>query len=118
AMLRQVFYGESSVCDLAPVCDLNDKDLKARAIEEAVCFGTDCVVPEQAEFKDANAREIFIAFCFLGLIVAIGVYPQWATQMYDTKTVALNQQMRQAHGQAFHPLFSNQVAESPVLPQG
>jgi NAD(P)H-quinone oxidoreductase subunit 4 len=118
AMLRQVFYGASAVCDLAPVCDLNDLDLKAQGDQEAVCFGTDCVLPEEAEFKDANAREIFIAFCFISLIVAIGVYPQLATQMYDTKTVALNTQMRQSHGQRFHPVLSGQVAESPILPQG
>jgi NAD(P)H-quinone oxidoreductase subunit 4 len=118
AMLRQVFYGASAVCDVSPVCDLNDLDLKAQGNQEAVCFGTDCVLPEKAEFKDANAREIFIAFCFIGLIVAIGVWPQLATQMYDTKTVALNQQMRQSHGQRFDPVLSGQVAESPILPQG
>jgi NAD(P)H-quinone oxidoreductase subunit 4 len=112
AMLRQVFYGDSAVCDVAPVCDLNDLDLKAQGNQEAVCFGTDCVLPEEAEFKDANAREIFIAFCFISLIVAIGVYPQLATQMYDTKTMALNTQMRQSHSQRFHPLLSSQVAES------
>jgi NAD(P)H-quinone oxidoreductase subunit 4 len=114
AMLRQVFYGASAICDVAPVCDLNDRDLKAQGDQEAVCFGTDCVLPEEAEFKDANSREIFIAFCFLGLIMAIGVYPQLATQMYDTKTVALNTQMRQSYRQTFHPLLSSQVAESPM----
>jgi NAD(P)H-quinone oxidoreductase subunit 4 len=118
AMLRQVFYGASAVCDVAPVCDLNDLELKAQGDQEAVCFGTDCVLPEAAEFKDANAREIFIAFCFISLIVAIGVWPQWATQIYDTKTVALNQQMRRTHGQSFHPLLSGQVAEHPTLSQG
>ncbi len=114
AMLRQVFYGASAICDVSPVCDLNDRDLKAQGDQEAVCFGTDCVLPEEAEFKDANSREIFIAFCFLGLIVAIGVYPQWATQMYDTKTVALNAQMRQTHRQTFHPMLAYPVAASPM----
>jgi NAD(P)H-quinone oxidoreductase subunit 4 len=109
AMLRQVFYGASAICDIAPVCDLNDQDLRAQGDQEAVCFGTDCVLPEEAEFKDANAREIFIAFCFIGLIVAIGVYPQLATQMYDTKTVALNTQLLATHRQTFHPLLASHL---------
>jgi NAD(P)H-quinone oxidoreductase subunit 4 len=117
SMLRVVFYGPSAVCDVMPVCDLNDRDLKAQGNQEAVCFGTDCVLPEAAEFNDANLREIFIAFCFLGLIVAIGCYPQLATQMYDTKTVALNAQMRESYLQS-HPVLYSQTVESPKLLKG
>ncbi len=115
AMLRQVFYGPSAVCDVVPVCDLNDLDLKAQGNQEAVCFGTDCVLPEAAEFKDASSREIFIAFCFLGLIVAIGCYPQLATQMYDTKTVALNAQVRAAHQGLRADIAHQRIGRAPSL---
>lgn len=103
SMVRQVFHGASAdqMCDLVPACDLNDLDLKAQGNQEANCFGTDCVLPEQAEFKDANLREIFIAVCFLGLIITIGCYPKVATQMYDVKTVAVNTQVRTAYHEVF-----------------
>jgi NAD(P)H-quinone oxidoreductase subunit 4 len=103
SMVRQVFHGDMAdqMCDLMPACDLNDLDLKVQGNQEANCFGTDCVLPEQAEFKDANPREIFIAACFLGLIIAIGCYPKVATQMYDAKTMAVNAHVRAAYHQAF-----------------
>jgi NAD(P)H-quinone oxidoreductase subunit 4 len=102
-MVRQVFHGDMAdqMCDLLPVCDLNDLDLKAQGNQEANCFGTDCLLPEEAQFKDANPREIFIAACFLGLIIAIGCYPKMATQMYDVKTIAVNAHVRAAYHQAF-----------------
>ncbi len=102
SMVRQVFHGASAdqMCDLVPTCDVNDRDLKAQGNQEAVCFGTDCVVPEDAEFKDASPREVFIAVCFLALIVAIGCYPKLATQLYDVKTVAVNARMRESYEQA------------------
>ncbi|WP_219904255.1 NAD(P)H-quinone oxidoreductase subunit 4 [Stenomitos frigidus] len=103
SMVRQVFHGASADqrCDLVPACDLSDLDLKAQGNQEANCFGTDCILPEEAEFKDANSREIFIAVCFLGLIIAIGCYPKVATQMYDVKTMAVNAQVRAAYHEAF-----------------
>jgi NAD(P)H-quinone oxidoreductase subunit 4 len=103
SMVREVFHGASAdqMCDLVPACDLNDLDLKAQGNQEANCFGTDCVLPEEAEFKDANLREVFIAVCFLGLIIAIGCYPKVATQMYDVKTVAVNAQVRAAYHEVF-----------------
>jgi NAD(P)H-quinone oxidoreductase subunit 4 len=103
SMVRQVFHGASAdqMCELVPACDLNDLDLKSQGNQEANCFGTDCVLPEEAEFKDANYREIFIAVCFLGLIIAIGCYPKLATQMYDVKTMAVNAQVRAAYHEAF-----------------
>ena len=102
-LVRQVFYGDMAdqMCDLVPACDLDDLDLKAQGNQEANCFGTDCVLPEEAEFKDANPREIFIATCFLGLIIAIGCYPKMATQMYAVKTMAVNAHVRAAYHQAF-----------------
>ena len=97
SMLRQVFYNSGSTCDIAPTCDINDISLKNEGHEEAVCFGTSCVLPGNAKFNDANPREIFIAASFLVLIIGIGFYPKLATQMYDVKTVAVNADVRQSY---------------------
>ncbi|MBW4643268.1 MAG: NAD(P)H-quinone oxidoreductase subunit 4 [Goleter apudmare HA4340-LM2] len=93
SMLRQVFYGKSAVL----TCDLEDANLQNQEAEEAVCFGTDCVLPQQAVYRDASLREVFIAACFLLLIVGIGFYPKAAMQIYDVKTVAVNTQVRQSY---------------------
>lgn len=97
SMLRQVFYGVGA----APACGLSDPGLKSdyQNSQDAVCFGTDCVLPSDSDFSDAKPREIFIAVCFLALIVGIGFYPKLATQMYDAKTIALNAQARQSYTQ-------------------
>jgi NAD(P)H-quinone oxidoreductase subunit 4 len=126
SMLRQVFYNSGTVptCDIAPVCDITDTDLKNQGNQEAVCFGTNCVLPVDAEFSDARPREVFIALCFLVLIIGIGVYPKMATQMYDVKTVAVNAQVRQSYTQIaeVNPQIYAQgflvpnVAESEVTP--
>lgn len=122
SMVRQVFHGASAdqMCALVPACDLNDLDLKAQGNQEANCFGTDCVLPEEAEFKDANYREIFIAVCFLGLIIAIGCYPKLATEMYDVKTMAVNAQVRAAYHEAFPEALqrSAQGRWSPAITAG
>lgn len=97
SMLRQVFYNSGAACDIAPSCDLNDISLRIEGHEEAVCFGTSCVIPTDAKFNDASPREIFIAASFLVLIIGIGFYPKLATQMYDVKTVALNADVRQSY---------------------
>ncbi|MGB7271919.1 MAG: NAD(P)H-quinone oxidoreductase subunit 4, partial [Geitlerinemataceae cyanobacterium] len=101
SMLRQIFYnsGVPLACDVAPTCDLNDIGLKSQGSQEAVCFGTNCILPADADFMDAKPREVLIAACFIVLIVGIGVYPKWATQMYDVKTVALNTEMRESYVQ-------------------
>jgi NAD(P)H-quinone oxidoreductase subunit 4 len=83
----------------ALACDINKAALPTPHNEKAVCFGNSCVLPEEAHFSDANPREIFIAACFLLLIIGIGVYPKLATQMYDVTTVAVNAQVRDAHAQ-------------------
>jgi NAD(P)H-quinone oxidoreductase subunit 4 len=97
-----VFYGSSAdlMCDVVPSCDLSDVEMKAEGSEEAACFGTNCILPTDAKFEDANPREVFIAACFLSLIVAIGFYPKLATQMFDVKTVAVNAQVRESYRQA------------------
>jgi NAD(P)H-quinone oxidoreductase subunit 4 len=64
-----------------------------------VCFGTSCVLPEDAEFIDAKPREVFIAVCFLMLVIGMGVYPKLATQVYDAKMVAVNAQVRASYVQ-------------------
>jgi len=101
SMLREVFYGADAnlMCDVVPSCDVNDSEMKEQGNEVAFCFGNSCELPEDAVFDDANPREVFIAACFLSLILAIGFYPKLATQMYDVKMVAVNAQVRQAYEQ-------------------
>ena len=94
SMLRQVFYGGMA----APNCDV-DGSLKNQGNQEAVCFGTSCVLPADADYSDAKPREVFIAACFLALIVGIGFYPKLATQIYDVKTVAVNAHIRESYTQ-------------------
>ncbi|MGB3239772.1 MAG: NAD(P)H-quinone oxidoreductase subunit 4 [Geitlerinemataceae cyanobacterium] len=126
SMLRQIFYnsGVPLACDVAPTCDLNDIGLKSQGSQEAVCFGTNCILPADADFMDAKPREVLIAACFIVLIVGIGVYPKWATQMYDVKTVALNTEMRESYVQVAktNPKFyakgllsPQKIAEASVL---
>jgi NAD(P)H-quinone oxidoreductase subunit 4 len=126
SMLRQVFYNSGAVptCDITPSCDITDADLQNQGDQEAVCFGTNCVLPAEAEFSDARPREVFIAACFLVLIIGIGVYPKMAMQMYDVKTVAVNAQVRQSYteiAQGNPQIYAKgflvpQIAESEVVP--
>ncbi|MBD2773936.1 NAD(P)H-quinone oxidoreductase subunit 4 [Iningainema tapete] len=95
SMLRQVFYGTGAELK----CDINNAASENQEDEGAVCFGTDCLLPNQAVYRDAQPREVFIAACFLVLIIGIGVYPKVAQQMYDVKTVAVNTQVRQSYVQ-------------------
>lgn len=90
SMLRLVFFNSNE----ALACDIDRIKTKKPTNEVAVCFGNSCVAPGEAPFNDANPREVFIAACFLVLIVAIGIYPKLATQMYDVKTVAINAEVR------------------------
>ena len=90
SMLRLVFYNSNE----ALACDIDKAKQKKPTNEPAVCFGNSCVLPGEAPFEDANPREIFIAACFLVLILGIGIYPKLATQMYDVKTVAINAEVR------------------------
>jgi NAD(P)H-quinone oxidoreductase subunit 4 len=120
SMLRQVFYGTGA----APTCDLTETGLKNQGDQEAVCFGTNCVLPANATYSDAKPREVFIAVCFLLLIIGIGFYPKVATQLYDVKTVAVNAQVRQSYtriAQANPQIYANgflfpRVAESKLSP--
>ncbi|MFP4576367.1 MAG: NAD(P)H-quinone oxidoreductase subunit 4 [Coleofasciculus sp.] len=95
SLLRQVFYGAG----VAPTCELDNSNFENKDEEGAVCFGTDCVLPTNAVYTDAKPREVFIAACFLVLILGIGFYPKLATQLYDAKTVAVNAQLRQSYFQ-------------------
>ncbi|MEQ9549641.1 MAG: NAD(P)H-quinone oxidoreductase subunit 4 [Coleofasciculus sp. G3-WIS-01] len=95
SLLRQVFYGAG----IAPTCDIDNANFENKEEEGAVCFGTDCVLPSNAVYTDAQPREVFIAACFLVLILGIGFYPKLATQLYDAKTVAVNTQLREAYFQ-------------------
>ncbi|MEH2392836.1 MAG: NAD(P)H-quinone oxidoreductase subunit 4 [Nostoc sp.] len=93
SMLREVFYGQSA----ALICDINNAGSENQEDEGTVCFGTDCLVPEDAVYDDARPREVFIAACFLLMIIGIGFYPKMAMQMYDVKTVAVNANLRQSY---------------------
>ncbi|MEH2402930.1 NAD(P)H-quinone oxidoreductase subunit 4 [Nostoc sp.] len=93
SMLREVFYGQSA----ALICDINNAGLENQEDDGTVCFGTDCLVPEDAVYDDARPREVFIAACFLLMIIGIGFYPKMAMQMYDVKTVAVNANLRQSY---------------------
>ncbi len=97
SMLRQLFYGTGKI----PVCVVGDTEKRKdyQDNSEAMCFGTNCVLPDQARYSDANPREIFIGLSFLALIIAVGLYPKLATQLYDVKTVALNTQVRESYTQ-------------------
>ncbi|MEH1871235.1 NAD(P)H-quinone oxidoreductase subunit 4 [Nostoc sp.] len=93
SMLREVFYGK----DAALLCDINNAGSENQEDDGTVCFGTDCFVPEDAVYDDARPREVFIAACFLLMIIGIGFYPKMAMQMYDVKTVAINANLRQSY---------------------
>ncbi|CEJ44003.1 NAD(P)H-quinone oxidoreductase chain 4 (EC 1.6.5.-) (NAD(P)H dehydrogenase I, chain 4) (NDH-1, chain 4) [Umezakia ovalisporum] len=91
-LLRKVFYGTSA----ALMCDINNGAFENQDNEGTACFGTDCLLPNQTVYSDAKPRELFIAACFLVLIIGIGLYPKLTMQMYDVKTVAVNAQLRQS----------------------
>jgi NAD(P)H-quinone oxidoreductase subunit 4 len=93
SMLRQVFYGSGA----ALICDINNAGLENQEDEGTACFGTDCLLPTETVYTDARPREVFIAACFLVLIIGIGFYPKVAMQMYDAKTVAVNANVRQSY---------------------
>ncbi|MEL7007318.1 MAG: NAD(P)H-quinone oxidoreductase subunit 4 [Cyanobacteria bacterium J06648_1] len=92
SMLRLVFFNSNE----ALACDVDRAKMSKPTNEPAVCFGNSCALPGEAPFDDANPREIFIAVCFLVMIVGIGLYPKLFTQMYDVKTVAINGNVRQS----------------------
>jgi len=93
SMLRQVFYGSGA----ALICDINNAGLENQEDDGTACFGTDCLLPTETVYSDARPREVFIAACFLVLIIGIGFYPKVAMQMYDAKTVAVNAHVRQSY---------------------
>lgn len=96
SMLRQLFYGTDEV----QMCIIGDTEEKENFDNDpAVCFGTNCVLPGQAVYEDAKPREVFIAVCFLALIISVGLYPKLATQLYDVKTVAVNTEIRQTYAE-------------------
>uniref|UniRef100_B8HWR9 NAD(P)H-quinone oxidoreductase chain 4 n=1 Tax=Cyanothece sp. (strain PCC 7425 / ATCC 29141) TaxID=395961 RepID=B8HWR9_CYAP4 len=92
-LLRRLFYGTG----MPPACGIGE--MVKPGEQEANCFGTSCVKPMHAEYHDARPREVFIAFCCLLPIIAIGLYPKLATNLYDGKTVAVNNVVRQSYSQ-------------------
>lgn len=114
SMLRQVFFNSGE----ALTCNLGNGTVKASGDQEAVCFGTSCVLPVNAHFRDASPREIFIAASFLILIIGIGFYPKLATKLYDAKTVAVNAEVRQSYtviAQSNRPIYAKGFLTSPQI---
>ncbi|MFB2897174.1 NAD(P)H-quinone oxidoreductase subunit 4 [Aerosakkonemataceae cyanobacterium BLCC-F50] len=114
SMLRQVFFNSGA----APTCNLGNGTVKASGDQEAVCFGTSCVLPANAHFRDASPREIFIAASFLILIIGIGFYPKLATKLYDVKTVAVNAEIRQSYtqiAQSNRQIYAKGLLSSPQI---
>lgn len=95
SLLKQVFYGNGAVLQ----CEIGSSGLQALETEDVVCFGTDCVLPTKSIYRDASAREVFIAASFLVLIIGIGLYPRFTMKMYDAKTVAINTHIRSSYTQ-------------------
>jgi NAD(P)H-quinone oxidoreductase subunit 4 len=119
SMVRQVFHGSVFGKQAIPSCDITDPNRRQDFLDSqaAVCFGTNCVLPGQAVFRDSQPREIAVAVSFLVLIVAIGCYPKVAMQTYDTQTVAINRLSIQAYADAYETrgLGNNaQVIPNPV----
>ena len=115
SMLRQVFYGTGAELN----CNLDD-DKEQNQEDEESCFGTDCVLPSQAIYRDASWRELSIAASFIVLIVGIGLYPKLAMQMYDAKTVAVNTQVRQSYTQIAQTnpgIYANRILASKRIAQ-
>jgi NAD(P)H-quinone oxidoreductase subunit 4 len=69
------------------------------------------------KLSDVNPREAFIALCLLIPIIGIGLYPKLATQTYDSKTVAVVEQVRNALPIVADQPFQQfaQPLESPTL---
>lgn len=111
SMIRLVFFNSNE----ALACDIDRSKLKKPANDAAVCFGNSCVLPGDAPFDDVNPREIFIAACFLVVIVGIGIYPKLFTQVYDVKTVAINAEVR--HSQIAMTHKQATIAQAPAIEQ-
>jgi len=118
-LLKQVFYGEGKV-----ICDIGNAKFENLEAEGTACFGTDCALPDESVYRDASPREVFIAACFLVVIIGIGFYPKIAMQMYDVKTVAVNAQVRESYTQISQTnpgiyakgFLTPKIAESEVIP--
>jgi NAD(P)H-quinone oxidoreductase subunit 4 len=94
-LLRELFYGTGN--DLS--CDVDDISKPQEFVDDAMCFGTSCVLPSHAPYTDAKPREVFVAACLLILVIGIGLYPKMVTEFYDVKTVAVNAQVREAYAE-------------------
>lgn len=120
SMLRQLFYNTG----VFPACVIDAYKERGMGEQEAVCFGTNCVLPADAIFTDAKPRELAIAFAFLLPVIGIGFYPKLATQVYDTKTVAINSQIKdsyiqiaQTKGQIYaRGFWAPAIAETDLTP--
>jgi NAD(P)H-quinone oxidoreductase subunit 4 len=113
SMLRQVFFNSGNT----PACSLPSNTGVTSVEQEAMCFGTDCVLPAQANFCDAKPRELFIAACLFLPIIGIGLYPKFVTQTYDATTVQIASRARNVVSAVAHqPLqWSTTASAAPAL---
>lgn len=120
SMLRQLFYNTG----VFPSCVIDAYKERGMGEQEAVCFGTNCVLPANVIFNDAKPRELAVAFAFLLPVIGIGFYPKLFTQVYDVKTVALNTQILESYGQIAQEkgqiyakaFWAPRIAESDISP--
>ena len=113
SMIRLVFFNSNE----ALACDIEELKTQSTNNDRAVCFGNSCLLPEEASVNDANPREIFIAACFLAMIVAIGVYPKLTTQFYDVKTVAVNTEILQSQNKIAQSNSAGIHAQTFAIPE-
>ncbi len=87
SMLRRIFYGDAGQ-----------------------------VVTKTANILDIRPRESFVALCLLVPIIAIGLYPKLATQVYDVKTVEVAGRVQNTLLVAEHPgaLYDHVLAAPSV----
>jgi NAD(P)H-quinone oxidoreductase subunit 4 len=69
---------------------------------------------------DAEPREVFIIACLLVPIIGFGLYPKLLTQIYDTTTISLTNNLRThafAMSESIQPLAFLPRVQAPALPQ-
>ena len=113
SMIRLVFFNSNE----ALACDIEELKTQSTNNDRAVCFGNSCLLPEEASVNDANPREIFIAACFIVMIVTIGVYPKLTTQFYDVKTVAVNTEILQSQNKIAQSNSAGIHAQTFAIPE-
>lgn len=82
-----------------------------------IFYGKEGKAVEGGTFLDIKPREMFIAASLIVPIVAIGLYPKLATQVYDVKTVQIAQNARNAVPVIAAKMSGQKVSEVSIAPQ-